>query len=437
MPRDTVLQGPALSKNPPEQSSDNAAIRIDHHGKQLALTWEQVSRGLLAVGAPGFGKTVSLLQIAEELRSKASDDDVFIFFDTKGDYLSRLHMPGDKILSYGNDATVYWNIFEDIAADGCDEDLLYDNAYEIATMLFSDKIANSQNPFFPKNGRDIVMGLLYSFVLHGQQDDTFKSRMVNNKALAGFFRQYFSSRNIIQELTRYPRTSGIVTSISTGDANVSLTPQTQGVLSEAAEVGREIFKGGFAREGYFSIRQFVRNKGAKALFIEYDMALGNTLLPIYRTLCDISLKEALSRNCNSNGGRVYVFMDEMRLLPQLAYLENAINFGRGMGLTVIAGIQNSSQIAQVYGDHAMRSILDSFGTMLIFNTANGETRRLLEDRIGKNTRYESTASMRGAIEEKKVVSNVVEDWDIATLGKGKCIVHTIGTNPYFYQFPNR
>ena len=54
MPRDTVLQGPVLSKNPPEQSSDNAAIRIDHHGKQLVLTWEQGSRGLLAVGQSGI-----------------------------------------------------------------------------------------------------------------------------------------------------------------------------------------------------------------------------------------------------------------------------------------------------------------------------------------------------------------------------------------------
>lgn len=438
MPRDTVVRGPSLCASPAGRGMDPAAVRIDNGPARLTLSDEQVSRGLLAVGAPGFGKTVGLLQIAERLREGATPRDVFIFFDTKGDYRERLLTRGDEVLDYGRDATAFWNIYEDILADGARDDQIYDNAFEVATGLFAEKIEHSPNRFFPQNGRDAVMGLLYSFAMQGVADADYRRRVLNNRALAEFFRQWFTPRNIAQELSKFARTKSIVTSFCNGDPNAPvMTPQSQGVLSEAAEVGREIFKGSFAEAGDFSIRRFVRGKGARALFVEYDLARGNALLPIYRALCDLALKEALSRGCNADGGRVYVFMDELRLVPGLAYLENAINFGRGMGLSVVAGIQNSSQITQVYGEDAMKSILDNFGTALIFNTANGDTRRLLAERVGRHVRFESAANTRGQLSEIRTVSNVIEDWDITSLDRGQCIVHTIGSDPYRFQFPNR
>lgn len=433
--RTTVIAGPELKRGP--YRAEDAAIRIvNEEGLCFSMSREELSRSLLAVGSPGVGKSVGLLQIAGELRDAASDRDVFVFFDTKGDYAHRLGRPRDVVLSYGENATVAWNIFEEIMAEGVSDDAVYDNAYEIATMLFSEKIQNAQNPFFPKNGRDIVMGLLYALTMR-RVSGTDRTQSLDNRALAEFFRKKFTVNEIAQALRQFERTEGLITSFSNGGSGAVMTPQSQGVLAEAAEVGREIFKGSFARGGDFSIRRFVRERGGRALFVEYDLAKGYTLLPIYRTLCDMVLKEALSRGSGEQQGRVYVFMDEMRLLPGLQYLENAINFGRGMGLTVIGGIQNSSQIAQVYGDAAMRSILDSFGTMLVFNTSNGETRRLIEERIGKHVRMENVMDTRARMSEQQRISSVVEDWDITLLKKGQAIVHTVGSHPYLFQFPNR
>ena len=125
MPRDTVVRGPSLCTSPAGREMDCAAVRIDNGPARLTLTDEQVSRGLLAVGAPGFGKTVGLLQIAERLREGATPKDVFIFFDTKGDYRERLLTRGDEVLDYGRDATAFWNIYEDILADGARDDQIY------------------------------------------------------------------------------------------------------------------------------------------------------------------------------------------------------------------------------------------------------------------------------------------------------------------------
>ena len=49
--------------------------------------------------------------------------------------------------------------------------------------------------------------------------------------------------------------------------------QSQGVLSEMYSIIREIFIGVFAAKGAFSMREFVRNKGGKTLFIEYDLSI--------------------------------------------------------------------------------------------------------------------------------------------------------------------
>lgn len=436
MPRTSVIQGTGFIRRPVFGSRENARVSIENDGAVFQLSNDRLTKHILAIGAPGFGKTVALLQIAEQLRATASVDDVFVFFDTKGDYQGRLRKTGDSVISYGADANAVWNIYSDLLADGDSEDDLYDNAYEISSMLFYDKLQNSPNPFFPNAARDLMMGLLFSFAMQGKEDSRFRATHLNNKALASFLRTRFTPENIAQELRQYDATKGIVTAFSVGEQSGQMNPQSQGVISEAATVGRDVFKGCFAGNGDFSLRQFIRRRGARALFIEYDLYRGNTLLPIYRTLCDLILKEALARNANRQG-RVYVFMDELRLLPDLQYLENAVNFGRGMGVTIVAGLQAVSQVQQTYGEYGARSILDNFGTAIMFNTSDPSTREVIAGRVGKNVRLESYPTAHGRMEERERISNVIEDWDISRLGIGDAIIHSIGSEPYTFHFPDR
>jgi len=71
---------------------------------------------------------------------------------------------------------------------------------------------------------------------------------------------------------------------------------------------RDLFLGVFAEHGTFSIRNFVRKKGGRALFIEYDLAIGSVLTPIYKLMFDLALKEALGRT--KSAGNVYLICDE-------------------------------------------------------------------------------------------------------------------------------
>src|SRR5690606_22110738 len=71
--------------------------------------------------------------------------------------------------------------------------------------------------------------------------------------------------------------------------------QADGVLSELYQLLSEIFVGDFRNEGSLSIRELIRQKGGKTIFIEYDITIGSVLAPIYRLLFDLAIKEAMGK----------------------------------------------------------------------------------------------------------------------------------------------
>ncbi len=94
------------------------------------------------------------------------DEDVFIIFDTKGEYYEDFYQPGDVVIS--NDATAtgpegedYWNIFAEIDPNNYEESIM-----EIANTLFYEKIKNASQPFFPSAARDLFQAMLIHFYRH-------------------------------------------------------------------------------------------------------------------------------------------------------------------------------------------------------------------------------------------------------------------------------
>lgn len=106
----------------------------------------------------------------------------------------------------------------------------------------------------------------------------------------------------------HPRYASVASYIGDGKNNQSL-----GVYAEMLSNLRKILVGVFADTGSFSIRNFVRQRGGKTLFIEYDLALGNTLSPIYSLLIDLALKETLGRS--EHKGNVYMFLMSFGCFP--------------------------------------------------------------------------------------------------------------------------
>ncbi len=430
------LFGSMLDTNTPPKIADSkygeptVCFYGDTNGRpsDIKLNSEILSRHLMLIGGTGCGKTNTFFHIVNQLKPNMQPNDVMIIFDTKGDYYKQFYDAGnDLVLSTSEQyksASIIWNIFEEFLIDGVEPNTVSENIAEISWGLFSEAInKNSSNPFFPNAARDLFSAILTCLYRKTGKNENLKSLYLNNK----FLRKYLDSinANSLKELLQsQPDQAAVMTYIGDGKNDQGL-----GVFAELQSVIRKIFVGAFAEKGNFSIRKFVREKKAKTLFIEYDLTRGATLTPIYKLLIDLALKEAMNKS-DSERGNVYLFCDEFKLLPDLMHIENAVNFGRSLGLKVFAGLQSIEQITENYGESRGKNIIAGFSSVFSFRANDETTRQFTVGKYGKNFVVEQYDYEH----REKRIGNVVEDWELGTLQKGEAVIGLTDYPPFKFKF---
>lgn len=398
-----------------------------HNNAAIGFDDKTMGRHVLYLGGIGTGKTVGITELVKSVRSAMTEDDCIIFFDTKGDYLEEFYQDGDISLSSSPAGTHKgqraWNVFSEfIFQEG--GPAIEDQIFEISGGLFSGLVDNSgDNAYFASGARDIFTALVTALMREGGNACTNKD-----------IKDRISSMDIIEMRELLDREGnedlrGVKNYISRETSNGALA-----IKSFMQQVIQESFRSSFGEPGDFSIRDFVQKKGGKALFFEYDISAGNVQGPVFKTMIDLSIKEALGRNRSK--GRVFFVLDEFALLPELKHLTDGLNFGRSLGLRFIVGAQNVRQVKAMYGDHLAASVLSAFGTVFSFRLFDGLSRDFVRDRFGKNRkiiRFNSLVKENG-MSETIDEGYVVEDWDLSSLTVGKCIAATPGRPPFRFYF---
>jgi len=423
-----VFEGNELHGKPVEYSVNNpicAFQGIDANNASLTvpLDADLLSRHLMFLGGIGTGKTNALEQIITQLRHNMTSSDVMIIFDTKGDFYRSFYKPGDVVISNDETATGsngldYWNIFNEIEND----EHMEENIVEISKALFHQKLEKTNQPFFPNAAKDLFAAVLTHFVRNR------KTLKADNLTLRTFF-DSSQTAQLREMLSQHNDMKAMVSYIAD-----DRSPQTQGVMSELQQLSREIFLGNFKKCGTLSIRNLVRSKGGKLVFIEYDIGVGAMLSPIYSLLFDMAIKEALCRK--KSEGNVYFVADEFRLIPNLQHVDDAVNFGRSLGVKFMIGIQNVEQVYECYGEQRARSIMSGFLTSIAFRVNDASSKNYIKDLHGKNRKketYMSAVQTRGITEEVRE-AYVVEDWDISNLVLGEAIIGLPGKPPFRFKF---
>lgn len=380
-------------------------------GCEIPLSESVLSKHVLYTGTIGTGKTTAMFQLLRQLIDKMNEDDVMIVFDTKGDFAKEFYRPGkDVIISSDDKATAYWNIFKEVLING--EEHTEENLLEIVNSLFEDKIQKSNAPFFPQAAKEVLYGIMYYIIAQNERKD------IHNAELYAYLRDA-SINDVVDAFMSMGDLRGIIDYIyNDGDAS----EQTQGVYSELRNVTNELFVGNFRRKGDFSVREFVREKKGRILFIEYDLSIGKVLTPIYKALFDLAIKESLSRS--KSEGNVFFIIDEFKLLPNLYHIDNGVNFGRSLGAKFVVAMQNVQQIIEAYGKEKAYSILSAFGTSIAFRVTDKASIEFVQNLYGKSRKrisYKGLSYSAGTKEEV-VYSEVVGDWDILGLKTGEAIV---------------
>lgn len=422
-----VVYGGLVENNTPPPDIPRALVHIngEFNGarKSFGISEEMLSKHVLLVGGTGSGKTNLFYHFVSQLKKKLSKDDVMLIFDSKGDFHKKFFSAGDIVI--GNSAhyrkeSAKWSLYEEIITDGKDKVSVAQNTQEICKSLFAERIEkNSSNPFFPNAARDLLASIITALIRNGV---SFCNKDLKDCIDA-------TPIEDLRDLLAGHRDLAAVASYIGGKSG----SQAQGVLSEMYSVTRDVLTGVFADVGHFSMRNFIRGKSGKTAFLEYDLAIGDILSPIYTLLFDLALKEALGRTATQ--GNVYLIADELKLLPNLRHLEDGINFGRSLGVKILAGLQSIDQLNANYGNEAKaRNVVTGFSSVCAFQSNDSSTREYVSKLFGRNMVLESYPAANSQYHYEKREGFMVEDWDLASLKIGEAVVGLPSVPPFRYKF---
>lgn len=430
--RKCMLYGNAVNDNPLPAFTAKPLIRIPGiiSGKQSYISIPEglMHTHILFMGGTGSGKTNTLCHVLPQIQEQMNSNDTMLVFDSKQDYAS-FHRNNDYVISYRDNCggiSVTWNLFMDLVADGWGKENITANADEIADVVFSKVIETSAQPFFPRAARDIFAAVIKGMAFLGISDKAYRVKYLNNKALMKYLNN-LDAEKLNEFLSSIPELRGVLKYVGNGKSEQAL-----GVFAELQSVVSHVFTRQFGEDGRFSVRKSVKERNGTSLFIEYDPSRGKALQPIYQLLVDLFLKEALSPG-KSSKGRVFVLCDELKMLPQLNHFEDALNFGRSLGVSIVAGIQSMEQLYEVYGEYGGKNIAAAFQSVFCFHTNDAASRKYIKEIFGETVSVLQYMTPSGKTVEEQRKGNSVEDWDIAALNCGEAIVGFPYQKPFKFQ----
>ncbi len=422
----TVIQNSVVTEN-------NPFVRIPgkfrNKSEPLCMSKDTLSKHIMLIGGTGCGKSNVFYHIVDQIKKKLTPNDVMVIFDTKGDYYNLFGSNNDYVLGSGAlfvDKSEKWNIFKEIVSDGWDQKNFELNAHEIAWSIFRESIEKSKDPFFPQAARDLFTAILLCMIEEGRDNTKYRKEYLFNSELKKALDEssIFEVKAMIES---HPHFASVLSYIGDGT-----TGQALGVYAEMLGTVRKLLVTCFDDKGMFSIRDFIRKVGGKTLFIEYDISLGQTMTAIYSLLFDLALKEALGRS--KSQGDVYLIFDEFRLIPHLQHIDDGVNFGRSLGVKIIAGLQSINQLTEAYGEYKGKNILAGFSSVFAFHANDKYTRDYIVGLHGKNIVMEQYKTLSNSIREERHEAHVVEDWNMSELEVGEAIISFPFGKPYIYKF---
>jgi hypothetical protein len=340
--------------------------QLERHGNALSIPR---TGSILALGATRSGKTEAAKHIVDQMR--AGEDEPMVVYDHKNDYQDFLEgrgTPFDRLSPRDSDVT--WNIFREIETD--------QDADEIARAIFASA---GESSYFDVAGRQVFAAMLTYLRQEGEES----GEPPTNADLVSFLQE--TDRETVYEcLCEYDTLTGAASHLDPDSSR-----QASGVYASVQRQINDTFVGDFAKDGQFSIREYMNDPQGRALVLDYPYREGATTTPLFRLLIDLAAREALDEGDQGS----YFVLDEVAQIPHLSRLDELVNVGAGRNIQVLVTLQSVAQLRDGYGKDAAEAILSGFLSAIILRCADSASVEFARERIG--TRFvERTASVEKA-----------------------------------------
>ena len=288
---------------------------------------------LLIGGSTGSGKSVL---IRELVYSALLRGDRLIIADPNGDMLSKFGMEKDIILNPYDERSQGWSIFNEIRHD-----------YDFKRFALS-LVPRGETP-------------------EGEEWASYARLLLSETAQ----KMALMDKRSIKELFHW------TTIMPPDDLKVFL----EGTAAESLFVGatRALASARFVLssklsshlsmpKGEFSLRNWLSNPDGGNLFITWREDMAVALRPLISSWVDVLCTSILSLPENEKR-RLWMVIDELASLENLASLEDAATKGRKAGLRLVAGLQSTAQLDKIYGSEQAQTLRSCFRSLIVLGGA--------------------------------------------------------------------
>ncbi|HAZ7996816.1 TPA: type IV secretion system DNA-binding domain-containing protein [Escherichia coli] len=375
-------------------------------------------RHLLVNGATGTGKSVLLRELAYTGLLRG---DRMVIVDPNGDMLSKFGRDKDVILNPYDKRTKGWSFFNEIRND-------YDWQRYALSVVPRGKTDEAEE--WASYGRLLL------------RETAKKLALIGTPSMRELF--HWTTIATFDDLRGFLEGT-LAESLFAGsnEASKALT-SARFVLSDKLPEHVTM------PDGDFSIRSWLEDPNGGNLFITWREDMGPALRPLISAWVDVVCTSILSLP-EEPKRRLWLFIDELASLEKLASLADALTKGRKAGLRVVAGLQSTSQLDDVYGVKEAQTLRASFRSLVVLGGSRTDPKtnedmslslgehEVERDRYSKNTgKHHSTGRALERVRER-----VVMPVEIANLPDLTAYVGFAGNRPIakvpleIKQFANR
>jgi type IV secretory pathway TraG/TraD family ATPase VirD4 len=314
----------------------------DHRQVTLAdipIPVEAENLHMLIGGGTGAGKSTLFREIALGAFLRG---DRIICLDPNGDMLAKFWKDGDVILNPYDARTEGWSFFNEIRAD-------FDYHRYALSLVPRGRTADAEE--WASYGRLLLRETARKLSLLGRPS----------------IRELFRMTTIIDHKELQAFLSGTMAeSLFAGSSEA-----TRALSSARFVLSDKLPEHVTMPAGDFSLRAWLENPKTGNLWITWREDMAPALKPLISAWIDALFVSILSMP-EDQTRRIWAFIDELASLEKLASLEPALTKGRKHGLRVVAGLQSTSQLNDIYGPETAKTLRSCFSSLAVLRISKAD-----------------------------------------------------------------
>ena len=320
---------------------------------------------LLVAGSTGSGKSVAIRELT---LSALLRGDRVIVADPNADMLSRFWQEGDVLLNPHDDRSVGWSFFNEIRRD-------FD--FKRYALSLVPRGRTNEEEEWCSYARLLLCETAKKLALAGPPSVRELQRWTT-----------IAQPNELQQFL-------------VGTPAESLFVGADKALASARFVLSSKLPEHVAMPpGAFSLRSWLEDPQGGNLFLTWREDMAESLRPLISAWIDALCTSILSLD-QANPRRIWMFIDELASLEKLPSLIDAATKGRKAGLRLVAGIQSTAQLDEIYGREEAQALRSCFRSLLVLGGAKTDPKtceelsKALGEREVERDNYGSTRNLKG------------------------------------------